>query len=62
MLKGERTMADNQGPNGVFGLLLGGVVVLAAALFILSGGELGGKKEVASDADLPPVTSGGPTK
>jgi hypothetical protein len=54
-------MADNNGTN-LFGLLLAGVVVLAAGLFILSGGELGGKKEVLGDADLPPVTSGGPTK
>lgn len=55
-------MADNNGTNGVFGLVLGGVVVLAAAVFILSGGELGGKKEVKSDADMPPVTSGASTK
>jgi hypothetical protein len=54
-------MADNNGTN-LFGLLLAGVVVVAAGLFILSGGELGGKKEVLSDADMPPVTSGGPTK
>jgi hypothetical protein len=54
-------MADNNGTN-LFGLLLAGAVALAAGLFILSGGELGGKKDVLSDADLPPVTSGGPTK
>ena len=54
-------MADNHG-TGRLGLLLGGAVILAAALFIFSGGELGGKKHVLGDADMPPVTSGGPTK
>ena len=55
-------MADNNGKNGAFGFVLGGVVVLAAALFILTGGGLGGKKEIRGDADMPPVTAGGPTK
>jgi hypothetical protein len=50
-------MADNHGKNGMFGLVLGGVVVVAAAIFILSGGELGGEKKIKSDADLPPVTT-----
>ena len=54
-------MADNHGA-GTFGLLLGGAVILAAAFFIFSGGELGGKKEVLGDADMPPVIAGGPTK
>jgi hypothetical protein len=40
-----------------FGLIVGGVVVLGAALFILTGGDLGGKTTVASDRDLPPVAS-----
>jgi hypothetical protein len=57
-------MADNNDKQGMglLGLLLAGVVVLAAGVFILSGGQLGGKKQVASDADLPPVTTGAPTK
>jgi len=38
-------------------LLLGGVFALAAAFFILTGGELGGEKKVKGDADLPPVAS-----
>ena len=50
-------MADYHGKSGIFGLVLGGVVVVAAAIFILTGGELGGKKGVKSDADLPPVTT-----
>jgi hypothetical protein len=55
-------MADDNGNKGMLALILGGVVVLAAAVFILSGGELGGEKKVKSDADLPPVTSGAPAK
>jgi hypothetical protein len=43
--------------NGFFGLIVGGIVALLAAVFILSGGELGGKKTVAGDQDLPPVAS-----
>jgi len=39
------------------GLFVGVLVALGAALFILSGGDLGGKKTVASDRDLPPVAS-----
>lgn len=57
-------MADNNENKGtgLFGLLLAGIVVLSAGFFILTGGQLGGKKQVISDADLPPVTTGGPTK
>ena len=56
-------MADNNDKGtGLFGLLLAGVVVLSAGVFILTGGQLGGKKQVMGDADLPPVTTGGPTK
>lgn len=43
--------------NGTFGLILGGIVVLVAALFILSGGDLGGKITVNSDSDLPPIAT-----
>lgn len=57
-------MADNNGnkQTGLFGMLLAGVVVLAAGFFILSGGHLGGKKQVMGDADMPPVTTGAPAK
>jgi len=56
-------MADNDNNGtGMFGFLLIGAVILAAGLFIASGGQLGGKKQVLSDSDLPPVTSGSPTK
>lgn len=44
--------------NGAFGLIVGGIVAVAAMLFIVSGGELGGKKKVESDIDLPPVAAG----
>lgn len=52
-------MPDNNqnGANGTLGAILAGVAVVAAALFILTGGELGGKKTVQGDADLPPVAS-----
>jgi hypothetical protein len=53
-------MADNnsEGPSkGTIGLFLGGICAVAAAFFLLTGGELGGKKKVRGDADLPPVAS-----
>ncbi|HEY4981453.1 MAG TPA: hypothetical protein VII24_05795 [Pseudolabrys sp.] len=43
--------------NGFFGIIVGGIVALAAAIFIFSGGELGGKKTVAGDQDLPPIAT-----
>jgi hypothetical protein len=48
-----------QDSNGTFGIIVGGVVALLAATFILSGGELGGKKTIEGDQDLPPVSSAG---
>jgi len=51
------------GPNvmnkdfGTFGLVIGGIVALAAAIFIFTGGQLGGKKTVDSDEDLPPIAT-----
>jgi hypothetical protein len=53
-------MADNNAPDNnrpSIGLILGGIFAAAAALFIFTGGELGGTKKVKSDADLPPVAS-----
>ena len=53
-------MTDNNkdGPTkGTVGLFLGGICALAALVFLLTGGELGGKKKVRGDADLPPVAS-----
>lgn len=45
----------NMNSNTV-GIIIGGIVALVAALFILSGGDLGGKKTIESDKDLPPVS------
>jgi hypothetical protein len=43
--------------NSFFGIIIGGIVVLAAVIFIFSGGELGGKKTVDGDQDLPPIAT-----
>jgi hypothetical protein len=50
-------MTDNRRPTFSFGIILGVLVLLAGAVFILTGGDLGGTKKVQSDADLPRVTS-----
>ena len=43
--------------NRFFGMIIGGIVVVAIVIFVFSGGELGGKKTIESDDDLPPVTN-----
>lgn len=43
--------------SGGFGLIVGGIVFVVAAIFLLSGGELGGKKTIEGDQDLPPVAT-----
>jgi hypothetical protein len=43
--------------NGTFGLIVGALVALAAAFFILSGGDLGGKTVINGDQDLPPIAT-----
>lgn len=56
-------MADNHDKtraNGAVGLLLGSVLAAAALMFILSGGQLGGVKDVTGDADMPPIATGKP--
>jgi predicted methyltransferase len=45
------------GNNGTFGMILGGLVAVAAVIFMFSGGELGGKKTVSGDQDLPPIAT-----
>jgi hypothetical protein len=47
---------DKQQQGGV-GFVVGALVVLAAVVFIVTGGSLGGKKTIESDRDLPPVAS-----
>jgi hypothetical protein len=49
----------NKASNGTFGIIIGGVVAVIAVIFILTGGELGGKKTVQGDQDLPPVATSG---
>ena len=43
--------------NRFFGMIIGGIVVVAIVIFIFSGGELGGKKTVEGDEDLPPIAT-----
>ena len=53
-------MADNNDTRpakGTIGLVLGGAFAVAAAFFVLTGGELGGEKKIHGDQDLPPVAS-----
>jgi hypothetical protein len=51
-------MSDNRARNGTLGAMLGAVIAVALAIFLLSGGEHVGKKTVSSDADLPPIAQG----
>ncbi len=53
-------MTDNKARNGTLGTILGGLIAVALAVFLLNGGEYVGKKTVKSDADLPPVATGQP--
>jgi hypothetical protein len=50
-------MGDNKG-NSAIGLILGGIFAVAALVFIMTGGQFGGVKEVKTDADLPPIATG----
>lgn len=43
--------------RGFFGLIVGGIVAAAAILFIMSGGDFGGKKTIEGDEDLPPIST-----
>jgi hypothetical protein len=43
--------------NRFFGMVIGGIVVVAIVIFVFSGGELGGKKTVEGDDDLPPIAT-----
>ncbi len=50
-------MADHGSSNGHLGAILGVLIALAVAVFLLNGGEHFGKTTTNSDADLPPVAS-----
>src|SRR6516162_8283308 len=52
-------MSDNRARNGTLGAILGAVIAVALAIFLLGGGEHVGKKTVNSDADLPPPSPSG---
>ncbi len=49
------SMMDKQ--TGGLGLIVGAIVFVTAAIFIFTGGDLGGKKTVEGDQDLPPVAT-----
>jgi hypothetical protein len=51
----EVAMSNNRESNGYLGAILGALIAVALAIFLLNGGEHLGKKTVYSDADLPPV-------
>jgi hypothetical protein len=51
-------MPDIRGSNGTLGAILGALVAVALAVFLLTGGEHVGKKTVNDDSDLPPVATG----
>jgi hypothetical protein len=51
-------MNDNKARNGTLGAILGALIAIAFAIFLLNGGEHVGKKTVNSDADLPPIAEG----
>ena len=46
-------MPEQKSSTGFLGAILGGLVAVTLVAFLLTGGELGGKKVVHSDADLP---------
>jgi hypothetical protein len=54
----ESVMDDNRAQNGTLGAILGALMAIAFAIFLLNGGEHVGKKTVKSDAGLPPIAEG----
>jgi hypothetical protein len=51
-------MSYNRGSNGSLGAIVGALIAVALAIFLLNGGEHLGKKTVNGDADLPPIAEG----
>ena len=51
-------MPYNRGSNGNLGAIVGALIAVALAIFLLSGGEHFGKKTINSDDDLPPIAQG----
>ena len=50
-------MTGNNGSHRGLAIVLSGMVLLAAAMFIVTGGDFGGTRKVEGDHDLPKVTS-----
>ncbi|HWE79576.1 MAG TPA: hypothetical protein VG270_13765, partial [Pseudolabrys sp.] len=57
--RGWRFLAMWDNDTRILGLIVGGVVAVGAMLFILTGGDLGGKTTVTGDRDLPPIAMAG---
>jgi len=53
---------NKENQTGTVGVLTAGAVAVAAVVFALTGGQLGGAKKINSDADLPPIASPAPPK
>ena len=51
-------MAINGASNGRLGAILGALIAVAVAVFLLNGGEHLGKTTIQGDDDLPPVAQG----
>ena len=51
-------MTENRARNGKLGVIIGALIAVGLAVFLLTGGEQVGKKTVNSDADLPPIAKG----
>lgn len=58
-MHGWRFFAMWDNDTRFLGLIVGSVVAVGAMLFILTGGDFGGKKTVTSDRDLPPIAMAG---
>jgi hypothetical protein len=54
---GQRLDSVMNTDSKFFAIIVSGIVAVAIAILIFSGGELGGKKSVEGDDDLPPVTT-----
>jgi hypothetical protein len=55
--RGQRLDGVMNTDGKFFAIIVGGIVVAAIAIFIFTGGELGGKKSVEGDDDLPPIAT-----
>jgi hypothetical protein len=56
----EVLVRSNRPSNGRLGAILGALIAVAVAVFLLNGGEHVGKTTVHGDDDLPPIAQGQP--